>query len=878
MKKELETKYQPSVVEQGKYENWKQQNLFKADLNSTKPAFSIILPPPNVTGKLHLGHAWDGSLQDAIIRFKKLNGFDVLYLPGTDHAGIATQTKVEAMIKKATGKNRFDLGREAFLKEVWKWKEEYSAAIHEQWAKLGLSLDYSMENFTLNPQVNELVKFVFVEMFNQGLIYRGKRIVNWDPVQKSAISNIEVIYRETVGKMYHFKYQIVGTKQWLEIATTRPETMFADQCVVVHPQDARYTKYIGQMVINPVNNQQIPVIADEYVEMDFGTGVMKCTPAHDLNDFEIGIRHNLAQPICLNEDGTVNEMGEELYQGLDRFTARQLIIENASKAQTLIKVEEITHQVGYSERTDAVVEPYLSNQWFVKMDHFAKQVLDLQNSNEAINFFPPRFEQTLKQWMENSFDWTISRQLWWGHQIPAWYHKNDPNQTYVGMNPPSDLENWVQDDDVLDTWFSSGLWPFATLLWTKENPGQWFERYYPTNVLVTGYDIIFFWVARMIFQGFEFTGQKPFHDVLIHGLVRDEHGNKMSKSLGNGIDPMDVIDEYGVDSLRFFLLTNSTPGMDIKYSDEKIRHAWNFMNKLWNASRYVLMNLDEQFQANDNFINSDHHENAVDCWILTELSKTMNNVQTLMDKYEFGLAGKEIYEFVWSKYCSWYIEFAKVNLSSTTLEVVEQTKQTLFYVLKNILIMLHPYAPFISEEIYTHLNLKDSIMNEEWKTQDFNFDTEYINVVTNLITSIREFRNTNNIKNTIALNFHLNHLNQEHEKLFTKYLTVINQLLKVFVNAQVSLTKIDQQNISSISIDEYFLEIKTEAFIKREDLIASLKAKAAELVQEIKRSEALLNNQNFISRATTEKVALEKEKYAVYQEQLASIQHKLKNI
>ncbi|AVP49123.1 valine--tRNA ligase [Williamsoniiplasma luminosum] len=878
MKKELETKYNHLPVEGDKYENWNKKGLFKADVNSKKPPFCIVLPPPNVTGKLHLGHAWDGSLQDAIMRFKKLNGFDTLFIPGTDHAGIATQTKVEAMLKEATGKNRFDFGREAFLKEVWKWKEKYSQTIHEQWAKMGLSLDYSMENFTLNPQVNELVKFVFVEMYEKGLIYRGKRIVNWDPVQKSAISNIEVIYRETVGKMYHFKYQLLDSDEVLEIATTRPETMFADQCVVVNPKDQRYTKYIGKTVINPVNQHQIPVIADDYVEMDFGTGVMKCTPAHDLNDFEIGVRHNLAKPICLNEDGTVNAMGGDVYQGLDRFDARELIIQNAIKANTLIKVEEITHQVGYSERTNAIVEPYLSNQWFVKMDYFSQQVLALQNSDEAINFFPSRFNQTLKQWMENSFDWTISRQLWWGHQIPAWYNKNDPSKIHVGMNAPVDAENWSQDEDVLDTWFSSGLWPFATLLWTKETPGEWFERYYPTNVLVTGYDIIFFWVARMIFQGQHFTNQKPFNDILIHGLVRDEFGNKMSKSLGNGIDPMDVIEQYGVDSLRFFLLTNSTPGFDIKYSEEKIRHAWNFMNKLWNASRYVLINLDEHFKVNDQLIFSKHHENTIDLWILTELTKTMNNVKTLIDKYEFGLAGKEIYDFVWSKYCSWYIEFAKVNLNASNPEIVDQTKQVLFYVLKNILIMLHPYAPFITEEIYQYLNLKDSIMNEEWIIQSFDYNTDYINVMINLITVIREFRNTNNIKNAIPLNFHLNNLNQEHQKLFEQYLNVMNQSLKVFVNAQIHLEKINDPNISSISIEEYFLEIQTKQFINQDDLIQGLKDKMQELEQEIKRSEAMLNNQNFIVKASVEKVDAEKAKYANYQEQLSSIKNKLKNM
>ncbi|WP_035358885.1 valine--tRNA ligase [[Acholeplasma] multilocale] len=877
--KELATKYNPTEVEEGKYDNWNQQGLFKADPKSAKPKFSIILPPPNVTGKLHIGHAWDGSLQDAIIRFKKLTGHDVLYVPGMDHSGISTQVKVEAKLKEQ-GISRYDLGREKFLEECWKWKEEYAQTIRQQWAKMGLALDYSVEKFTLDEDVNQLVKEIFVKFYNDGIIYKGKRIVNWDPEQKTAISNVEVIYKEVEGSMFYFKYQIEGTNDFLEVATTRPETMFADQCIVVNPTDERYVHLIGKNVINPVNGDVLPIIADDYVEVDFGTGVMKCTPAHDLNDFEIGVRHGLEKPVCMNEDGTINEMGGTDYQGLDRFEARKKIIELTTIAQTFIKAETITHQVGFSERTNAVVEPYLSDQWFVKMDSFAQMILDLQNSDEKINFFPERFNDVLNKWMENAHDWTISRQLWWGHQIPAWYNKTT-GEMYVGNEAPTDIENWKQDEDVLDTWFSSGLWPFATLMRGEGFDSEYFKQYFPVGVLVTGYDIIFFWVARMIFQTMEYTDSKPFNDVLIHGLVRDEQGRKMSKSLGNGVDPIDVIEEHGVDALRFFLLTNSTPGLDIKYSNEKVRSAWNFINKLWNASRYVLMNIEEDFKMDDTFIedikNNVEPSSTIDKWILNELSKVQVEVKTLVDKYEFALAGKLVYDFVWSKYCSWYIEFAKVNLNGDNSAAKRTTKQTLFYVLKNILIMLHPYTPFVTEEIYSKLGLKDSIMNEEWNEQEFDFTTDYINEVINIITVVREFRNKNNIKNSIALEFSLSNLNETHKNIFDSYTSNINEFLNGFVNSTIIET-LSSTDTTSLSIEEYFLEVANDSFINKEELIKELTEKRDSLQNEISRSEKMLNNENFISRANPEKIAEEKAKYEAYKEQLTAIVDKLNSL
>ncbi|WFQ94511.1 valine--tRNA ligase [Mycoplasma feriruminatoris] len=869
MKKQLNPKYDHFQVEQNKYQYWLDKNLFKADVNSKKPKFSIILPPPNVTGKLHIGHAWDTSLQDAIIRFKKLTGYDTLFLPGMDHSGISTQVKVEAKLKQQ-GIDKNKIGREKFLIEAWKWKEEYANIIREQWAKLGLSLDYSTEKFTLDEDINQIVKEIFVKFYNDQIIYKGKQIVNWDPEQKTAISNVEVIYKETQSKMYYFKYMLEDSNEFLTVATTRPETMFADQCLVVNPNDTRYQKYINKKVINPVNKQIIPIISDEYVDIEFGTGVMKCTPAHDLNDYHLGIKHNLDMPICLNIDGTVNQLGKK-YQGLDRFVARKQIVENAIKENLFVKQEDIINQVGFSERSNAIVEPYLSDQWFVKMDKFKDMVINLQNSDNRINFYPNRFSDVLNRWMTDAHDWCISRQLWWGHQIPCWYHKKT-NQMYVGINPPSDIENWTQDQDVLDTWFSSGLWAFSTLLNNKGFESDYFKNYFPTSVLVTGYDIIFFWVARMIFQTLEYTKQIPFKEVLIHGLVRDELNRKMSKSLGNGIDPMDVIKNNGCDSLRLFLLTNSTPGQDIRYSNEKILASWNFINKLWNASRYVFLNLDDDFKFDPNFYKTDLE--ITNQWILTELSKTQEYVYQKMNKYEFSLAGNHLWDFVWNKYCSWYIEFSKVNLNNDKFN--KQTKQTLFYVLKEILVMLHPLIPFVSEEIYLKMDLKESILLEQWSNLNSNYDTSFIDDVIKMITSIREFKHTKNIKNDIKLIANISNTNQKHTTTFNKHFDQINSFLTNFCNT--SLTNDLIKNKTSLSIDEYFIEISNDSFINKDDLIKELETKQMQLTNEVLRSEKILNNSEFIKKAKAEKIEQEKAKYQTYKDQLQAIKQKLEDL
>jgi len=883
MKKELAKKYNHLEVEKDRYQWWMKQGLFKADVTSSKPAFSMILPPPNVTGKLHLGHAWDGSIQDALIRFKKLSGYETLYVPAMDHAGIATQTKVEARLREQ-GQDRFELGREKFLEATWSWKDEYAQIIRSQWAKLGLSLDYDREKFTLDPEINELVNYVFVTLYREGLIYKGKQIVNWDPIQETAISNVEVIYKTVPGKMYYFRYLLEGSQDYLVVATTRPETMFGDQALVVNPQDKRYEKYVGQKAINPVNGAFLPIIADDYVLMDFGTGVMKVTPAHDINDFEIGKRHHLAMPIVLDKSGTVNEFGGQKYQGLDRFVAREKIISETKQSQLLEKIEEIQHEVGFSERSDAVVEPYLSTQWFVKMQPLAQKVLALQAGDDKINFYPERFNEVLETWMNEVHDWTISRQLWWGHQIPVWYHRQT-GEVYVDMVPPVDIQNWEQDPDVLDTWFSSGLWPFAALDWkpTGQEQSPWFEKFYPNSVLVTGYDIIFFWVARMVFDALEIVGQKPFDDVLVHGLIRDEQGRKMSKSLGNGIDPMDVIAQYGADSLRFFLLTNSAPGQDVKYSEAKIRDAWNFINKLWNASRYVLMNLGDDFVpwiAFDQELKKVETQlSDVDKWILSELSEVETKVNDFINRYELGIAGRELYQFVWTKFCSWYLELIKVNLRDGNVATQAISRQVMFYVLKEILLLLHPFIPFMTEAVYQELNLKTSIMEETFKSLNFSYETLYLEPLMAIIKTMREFRLTNQLKRDFPLEIKLTGLDSLTTLAVQKNFEKMNRFLNDFVNTKiVGVNEPQDINLTTLAVDNFFVEVTTTLIVDNEAELKKLTDQLNALEQELQRSHKILNNQNFLKKAAPEKVASEQAKMKNYQVQYDLIQQQIANL
>ena len=830
----LEKKYDHKMVEEGKYENWLNHKYFESGDMSKKP-YAIVIPPPNVTGKLHLGHAWDTTLQDIIIRFKRMQGFDALWVPGMDHAGIATQAKVDAKLKDM-GINPRSLERTEWLKYAWDWKNEYAENIHKQWAKMGLSLDYTKERFTLDSGLSDAVKHVFVTLYNEGLIYRGERIINWDPQAMTALSNEEVIYKDVPGAFYHIKYFIEGTDDYLEVATTRPETLFGDTAVAVNPNDERYKDLIGKNVVLPIVNKLIPIIGDEHADPEFGTGIVKITPAHDPNDFEVGNRHNLERIIVINPDGTMNE-NALVYNGLDRFLCRKKLVEDLKNAGLLISIEEITHSVGHSERTGVMVEPYLSKQWFVKMRPLADKVLENQkDKNNKVNFVPERFEKIMNHWMEITYDWCISRQLWWGHRIPAWYKGEE---VYVGMEAPTE-EGWVQDTDVLDTWFSSALWPFSTLGWPEET--DLLKRYYPNNVLVTGYDIIPFWVNRMTFQGLHFTGKRPFKDCLIHGLIRDKEGRKMSKSLGNGVDPMDVIDEYGCDALRYFLSTSSAAGQDLRYDEEKVKSTWNFINKLWNASRFCLMNI-EDLKVYD-FSNL-----AVqDKWILSKLNKVISKVTKNMESYEFNNAGGELYNFIWSDFCDSYIEMSKFSLDSVS------TKSTLCYTISAILKMLHPFMPYVTDEIYSMLPIRDAenimISSYPLVNEEFNFDSEE-KETEEMIGFIAAFRN---VKQENAIS--------KDAKVMVNFdNSLINKMLKLDGNLVSEKLSIKEYKVSYGKLEAiiyYEKEVTEEDILAKEKQIESLKAS-------ILKREKLLSNAGFVSNAPEqlvngEKIKLEEEK------------------
>lgn len=830
----LEKKYDHKMVEEGKYENWLNHKYFESGDMSKKP-YAIVIPPPNVTGKLHLGHAWNTTLQDIIIRFKRMQGFDALWVPGMDHAGIATQAKVDAKLKDM-GINPRSLERTEWLKYAWDWKNEYAENIHKQWAKMGLSLDYTKERFTLDSGLSDAVKHVFVTLYNEGLIYRGERIINWDPQAMTALSNEEVIYKDVPGAFYHIKYFIEGTDDYLEVATTRPETLFGDTAVAVNPNDERYKDLIGKNVILPIVNKLIPIIGDEHADPEFGTGIVKITPAHDPNDFEVGNRHNLERIIVINPDGTMNE-NALVYNGLDRFLCRKKLVEDLKNDGLLISIEEITHSVGHSERTGVMVEPYLSKQWFVKMRPLADKVLENQKDKDnKVNFVPERFEKIMNHWMEITYDWCISRQLWWGHRIPAWYKGGE---VYVGMEAPTE-EGWVQDTDVLDTWFSSALWPFSTLGWPEET--DLLKRYYPNNVLVTGYDIIPFWVNRMTFQGLHFTGKRPFKDCLIHGLIRDKEGRKMSKSLGNGVDPMDVIDEYGCDALRYFLSTSSAAGQDLRYDEEKVKSTWNFINKLWNASRFCLMNIDDLKVY-------DFSNLAVqDKWILSKLNKVISKVTKNMESYEFNNAGGELYNFIWSDFCDSYIEMSKFSLDSVS------TKSTLCYVISAILKMLHPFMPYVTDEIYSMLPIRDAenimISSYPLVNEEFNFDSEE-KETEEMIGFIAAFRN---VKQENAIS--------KDAKVMVNFdNSLINKMLKLDGNLVNDKQDIKEYKVSYGKLEAiiyYEKEVTEEDILAKEKQIESLKAS-------ILKREKLLSNAGFVSKApeqlvNDEKIKLEEEK------------------
>ncbi len=843
----LDKKYDHLSVEKGKYEEWKNKGYFNSGDKSKQP-FCVVIPPPNVTGKLHLGHAWNVSIQDIIVRYKRMKGFDTLWLPGMDHAAIATEAKVVAKLK-SEGKDKASIGREAFLRACWDWTHEYGGNIRSQWAKMGISVDYNKERFTLDEGLNKAVTKVFVDYYNEGLIYRGERIINWDPKAMTALSNEEVIYKEVDGAFYHLKYYIEGTDEYLDVATTRPETLFGDTAVAVNPNDERYNKLAGKNVILPIVNKPIPIVLDEHADPEFGTGVVKITPAHDPNDFEVGNRHNLERIVVMNPDGTMNENAVG-YTGLTREEAREKLVKDLEEKGLLIRIEKMKHSVGHSERTGVMVEPYLSKQWFVKMGDLAKNVLDNQkNKDTKVNFVPARFEKIMNHWMEISYDWCISRQLWWGHRIPAWY-KDD--QVYVGMEAPKE-DGWVQDEDVLDTWFSSALWPFSTLGWPEDDSD--FARYYPTDVLVTAYDIIFFWVCRMTFQGLKVTGKRPFKDCIIHGLIRDKEGRKMSKSLGNGVDPMEMIDKYGADALRYYLTTCVANGTDLRFDEEKIGATWNFINKLWNASRYVLMNLEgfkEENYTLDNLASQDK-------WILSKLEKTIKVVTKKMDSYDFNIVGSELYTFIWNDYCDAYIEMSKFKQDETT-------KSVLLFVLTNILKMMHPFMPYVTEEIYQMLPIRDaeSIMISNYPTYDkskvFSKDEKEIDDLLELITLFRNKKVSSNVGSDFVV---ISNVNNE---LFNKMLKITDKIV----------TSSDYEGQIKVTLKNYEVIICYDNRSNLKEEREKLQVEKDTLITSIARREKLLANPGYISKAPKNIVDGEREKLEIEKERLKVVEDLLK--
>ncbi|QWC00744.1 valine--tRNA ligase [Mycoplasmatota bacterium] len=838
--------YNPKLVEKGKYDFWLENKLFSSGDLSKKP-FTVIIPPPNVTGKLHLGHTWDNTLQDMVIRKKRMQGYDALYLPGMDHAGIATQAKVDQKLREA-GINRYELGREKYLEHAWKWKEEYSEYIREQWKIMGLSLDYDRERFTLDEGLSKAVNKVFIDLYNKGLIYQGERIIHWDVQAKTALSNIEIEHKEVQGALYYIKYKIVDEDRYVEIATTRPETMYGDTALMVHPDDERFTDLHDKEAYIPTTETKIKIIVDPYVDREFGTGIVKVTPAHDPNDFEVGKRHGLDMPLCMNDDGTMNQLANQ-YEGMNRFECRKALVSDLKEKDLITKVEPIVHNVGHSERTNVIVEPRLSKQWFVKMDILANNALD----KSTVEFIPERFNKIFVNWMEGIEDWCISRQLWWGHRIPVWY-KGD--EIYVSEEAPEE-DGWIQDEDVLDTWFSSALWPFSTLGWPDTSEDL--KRYYPNDLMVTGYDIIFFWVSRMIFQAIEFTGKTPFKQCLLHGLIRDEDGRKMSKSLGNGVDPIDVVNQYGIDALRYFITTNSAPGLDLRYEEEKVESSWNYINKIWNISRFVIMNT-EDIHDTDLTIQPDTL-NFADKWILTKLNLLIENSENFFERYEFNEAARLIYNFTWHDFASWYVEMSKLSDQLST-------KKVLIYVLDKIIKLLHPFMPFVTEEIYQQLPHDEiSIMVSTWPKYESDLvfkETLNKDWFFDVIKKIRSIRNDYHVSWSKPIDLYIK-TNEDNKEFIEENKVYINKFLNpdhLYINKEQG----DLKQTVSVILADIQVNIPLGSLIDIDDEIKRVEEEIVSLNKEIKRCQGMLNNQNFVSKAPADKVNEEKQKLEDYTE------------
>ncbi|APT14978.1 valine--tRNA ligase [Lactobacillus jensenii] len=873
---DLAPKYNPNEVEKGRYQTWLDEDLFKPSGDKKAHPYSIVIPPPNVTGKLHLGHAWDTSIQDTLIRLKRMQGYDTLYLPGMDHAGIATQAKVEAKLRKQ-GLDRHQMGREKFVKQVWDWKDEYANIIKSQWAKLGLSLDYSRERFTLDKGLSKAVRKVFVQLYNEGLIYRGQYIINWDPKLETALSDIEVIHKDDKGAFYHIKYPFVDGSGFVEIATTRPETMFGDVAVAVAPGDERYKDLVGKELVLPLVGRHIPIIEDQHVDPEFGTGLVKITPAHDPNDFLVGNRHDLKRINVMNANGTMNEECGK-YTGMDRFDCREALVKDLEKEGYLIKIEPIVHSVGHSERSGVQVEPRLSTQWFVKMKPLAEKALENQKTAGKIDFVPERFSQTFEQWMENVHDWVISRQLWWGHRIPAWYNK-ETGEMYVGEEAPKDIENWRQDEDVLDTWFSSALWPFSTLGWPDENAED-FKRYFPTNALVTGYDIIFFWVSRMIFQSLHFTKQKPFDHVVLHGLIRDEQGRKMSKSLGNGIDPMDVIDKYGADALRWFLLNGTAPGQDTRFSYTKMDSAWNFINKIWNASRFVIMNLPSD--AKPAHMPDVAKFDLADKWIFDRLNHTVKEVTRLFDEFQFGEAGREMYNFIWNDFCDWYIEISKVALNGDDEELKARKQENLIWILDQILRLMHPIMPFVTEKLWLsmpHEGKSISVASYPVAHAEFenNEADNQMNFMIEVIKAVRNIRMEVNAPMSSSIDILIQLDKAADKKILDDNSEYVQNFLhpkKLEVSTEIAVPKLAKTAV--IPGAQIFVPLAD--IVDLDEELAKMEKEAKRLEGEVMRASKKLSNEGFVKNAPEAVIAKEKEKQADYESQLEAVKARMQEL
>lgn len=873
---ELAPKYNPQEVEAGRYQEWLDEDLFKPSGDKKAKPYSIVIPPPNVTGKLHLGHAWDTAIQDTLIRYKRMQGYDTLYLPGMDHAGIATQAKVEARLREQ-GVSRYDLGRKKFVEKVWEWKDEYANIIKSQWQKLGLSLDYSRERFTLDKGLSKAVRRVFVQLYNEGLIYRGEYIINWDPKLRTALSDIEVVHQDDQGAFYHINYPLADGSGSVEIATTRPETMFGDTAVAVAPGDERYKDLVGKKLILPLVGREIPIIEDQHVDPEFGTGLVKITPAHDPNDFEVGNRHDLPRINVMNDDGTMNDKAGK-YAGMDRFDCRKQLVEDLKAEGYLIKVEPIVHSVGHSERSGVQVEPRLSTQWFVKMKPLADKVLENQKGEGRVNFVPDRFEGTLERWMENVHDWVISRQLWWGHRIPAWYNKQT-GEMYVGEEAPADIENWDQDQDVLDTWFSSALWPFSTLGWPDEDSAD-FKRYFPTNALVTGYDIIFFWVSRMIFQSLQFTGERPFDNAVLHGLMRDEQGRKMSKSLGNGIDPMDVIDKYGADALRWFLLNGTAPGQDTRFSYTKMDAAWNFINKLWNASRFVIMNLPEDAKPAQKPDTSKF--DLADAWIFDRLNHTVKETNRLFDEFQFGEAGREMYNFIWNDFCDWYIEISKVALYGDDAELKARKQANLTWILDQILRLIHPIMPFVTEKLWLSMPHEGkSIMTAAYPEAHAEFDNakadEDMAFLIEIIKAVRTIRMEVNAPMSSAIDILIQLDDEKNEAILRDNMEYVENFLhpkKLEISGKIKAPKLAKTAV--IAGAQIFVPLSE--LVDLDEEIAKMGKEEARLEAEVDRASKKLANKGFVDHAPAAVVEKEKGKLAEYESQLAGVRDRIKEL